>query len=102
MATSHEVTCVGKVNGHDGDPKISFIGGQTPEGRTWRIPLAEAVDGILQGRWVFFITADGKRRDLRVTVDNDGSKYLAIKDESAGNAKLIGLPECGLSGSQRI
>jgi hypothetical protein len=99
MCTSHEVTCIVKGNGHNGRPTVSHIGGQTPEGRGWRMPMTEAFDGILKGRWIFFITVEGKRHDLRVTVDRDGARYLAVKDEAASGSGLIELPECKHGGT---
>jgi hypothetical protein len=89
MASSHEVTCVSTSGNH----YVTHLGGRTPQGRGWRVSMQDAVEGVLHGRWVFFITADGKRQDLQVAIDQSGTKHLKVKDQPDGQS-LMRLPNC--------
>jgi hypothetical protein len=93
MATSHEVMCVNKTSSHDRPTHLSHLGGQTPQGRGWRVTVAEAIKGVLAGKWRFFAIIDGEQRSLVVAVDRDGSKYLKL-EESEDTHALMNLPPC--------
>jgi hypothetical protein len=93
MVTSHEVTCISKTTNHDRKDHLTHLGGQSPFGRGWRVTVAEAIKGILAGKWNFFVTIGGKPQPLRVAVDRDGSRYLKL-DETDGTQGLTKLPVC--------
>jgi hypothetical protein len=95
MATSYEVTCIMKRKlPHNSDYQITHIGGQTPQGKGWRLSMQEAMSGCMNGKWQFFMTVDGKRRDLQVGIDKEGSRCLQAKDEDTDQPALLKLTEC--------
>jgi hypothetical protein len=93
MVTSHEVTCISKNTNHDRHDHLTHLGGQSPLGRGWRVTIAEAIKGILSGKWHFFVTIGGRQEPLRVAVDRDGSRYLKLDDQENAHG-LMKLPAC--------
>jgi len=68
------------------------------------VTMRDAVDGVLNGRWSFFVTADGKRQDLQVAVNLAGTKYLKVKGEPTDHSSslLLSLSECRHAGSGEL
>src|SRR3954468_1300680 len=94
MTTTHEVTCIGKSLNHTKQHHLTHLGGQTPTGRGWRVSVAEAIKGIVAGKWRFFVTLSGRPSFVMVAVDREGSRYLRLEDDQPGLERLLGLPVC--------
>jgi hypothetical protein len=92
MACSYEVTCVTRSSQRG--PDVTHLGGQNPLGRSWRVSLKEAIDGIITGKWSFFVTVGGVKRNLVVAVSSMGSKYLKTDIDPNRPEILLSLPEC--------
>ncbi len=56
--------------------------------------MQEALSGTVEGKWQFFLTVGGKRLDLQVGMDRDGSRCLRGKDDHTDESALLNLPEC--------
>jgi len=72
---------------------VTHVGGRNEDGSTWRLPIADAINGIRERRWEFYVVGpDGERAWLHVTVSRDGHEYLKALDEREIPAMLIALP----------
>ena len=61
----------------------------------WRLPLAEAVQGVLDGRWQFFIEL-GVYDTVNVVVATSpaGGRYLKTEVDQDTPDELLFLPQC--------
>jgi hypothetical protein len=94
MATQFEVTCVTKNEQASPSERVTHIGGINGRGRGWRLTRAEAIEGIMGGRWTFFVTAGDTRTTLVVGVNQRGTKYLRTELDSDDPHMLLELPDC--------
>ena len=94
MATWHEVTCV--VMERQGEPPLNLthVGGGTPRGRGWRLTIDEAIEGINEGKWLFFVSLGKTRHTLVVGTTKLGFRYLRGENDAPGATILLTLPEC--------
>jgi Protein of unknown function (DUF3892) len=62
----------------------------------WSLPLAEAVEGVLDGRWTFFIYFGAHQEIVNVEVAKSPSGCLYLKTEIDRDTpdELLFLPEC--------
>src|SRR5688500_16268335 len=97
MAARHEITCINKTPRDNPYDAITHVGGATgsDSGGAWRLRLDQAIAGIEQGKWEFFV-----RRSLLndvkvvVAVSPFGNKYLKTEADGAEPNNLLSLPEC--------
>ena len=72
---------------------VTHLGGRNADGSAWRVPVADAIDGIRARRWEFYVLDPaGEKAWLHVTVSRDGHEYLKAVDEREIPAMLISLP----------
>ena len=55
MATIHEVTSITKSISTNGIEMITHIGGSGNDSRNWKISQHEAISGIENNKWEFFV-----------------------------------------------
>ena len=94
MTTAHEVTCVSISNREDPYLRVTHLGGQDPRGRLWRLTLNQAIEGILEGRWQFFVNVDGQRQSLTIDYSPTGYRYLRAESDPDEPVTLLTLNEC--------
>jgi hypothetical protein len=94
MANTFEVTCVTRNQQAPPSEQITHIGGTNLRGRGWRLTRAETIEGIIGGRWSFFVTVRGKRATLVVAVNQVGVRYLKTDLDNGDPTTLLELPEC--------
>lgn len=93
--TSHEVTCI-TLNGRPNiQERITHVGGQDPRGRLWRLTVGEAIQGIMEGKWEFFVNVDGTRQMLKIAYSQNGYRFLKAQGDAEEPTTLLGLSECG-------
>lgn len=83
---------VNRSNSHILYEIIMSIGGINSNGTFWKISQSTAVDGILNGKWKFFIINDGV--EIEVIVGNSNNRYYlkTVLDYEIPSA-LLKLPE---------
>lgn len=42
------------------DSGIEYIGGRRSDGKIWKISVDRAIEGILSGKWSFYVVRDNK------------------------------------------
>lgn len=88
MAQRVEVHCSRKENG-----QVTGIGGINPNGSRWFLTEPQAIEGIEQGKWEFFIRVNGREVKIYV-VRRNGRKHLWTDPDGYRPNNLAELPEC--------
>jgi hypothetical protein len=93
MVQSLEVLTATKDHRRDPYRTITHIGGLNEDGSRWELAVAEAIDGIRDLRWEFYVVDEGGRKVwLHVTVARDGHEYLKTLDDPGVPRMLLALP----------
>jgi hypothetical protein len=99
MANNFEVTCVTKNEQAQPTERVTHIGGINGRGRGWRLTRAEAIEGIISGRWQFFVRVGEAKTTLVVGMSAMGARYLKTELDDGDPRTLLQLPECdGMGG----
>lgn len=91
MATRYEIKCVKTSNRWDVREGITHIGGV--DGTRWTLTRQEAIAGIEDGKWEFYVRQGGREVDV-VVATHSGVKYLKTKPDDVNTNNLLSLPEC--------
>lgn len=94
MSTRHEIRCINKTNRFDPDERIENIGGVGGDGARWKISQPEALKGIEDGRWSFYVRKNGRTVNVIVAESRFGNKYLKTEADGEQPNNLLSLPEC--------
>jgi hypothetical protein len=89
-----EVKCINKSDRYNSHERILFIGGETGEGNPWKLAQQEAIKGIEECRWGFFVAKYSRNVRVVVAVSPDGHKYLKTEADGEHPNHLLNLPEC--------
>ena len=94
MPTRHEVTCINKSDRFNAHERIVSIGGRNPDGKMWKLSQMEAIQGIENGKWTFFVRRFGREANVIVSTSRYGHKYLKTEADGEQPDNLLSLPEC--------
>lgn len=95
MALSVQISCINKSDRYNPHERIKAIGGVNPNGTRWRLTLAEAISGIENGEYAFYVERpSGDRVAVIVAVSAAGYKYLKTVADGDEPNNLLALPEC--------
>jgi len=94
MPDRHEVTCINKGDRTNPHERITHIGGRNGDGTAWRLTQHEAIAGIENGKWSFYVSRGGRSANVIVAVSRFGHKYLKTENDGEQPDNLLSLPEC--------
>jgi hypothetical protein len=94
MASVHEILCINKSERMNPHERITHVGGRNGDGTRWRITQEQAIDGIENGKWAFFVSQSGHTVNVIVSVSRSGNKYLKTVADGEQPDNLLSLPEC--------
>lgn len=94
MATTHEIKCIKKSDRLNPHERILTVGGVNHDGTTWRLPQENAIKGIEEGKWDFFVNQGGKVVNVIVATSRFGNKYLKTIADGETPDNLLSLYEC--------
>jgi Protein of unknown function (DUF3892) len=94
MTASYEIKCISKSNRMNLHERITAIGGVNADGSMWKLSQEQAISGIEQGKWNFFVKAQNRAVDVVVAVSRLGNKYLKTVADGEQPNNLLSLYEC--------
>jgi hypothetical protein len=94
MADSVQIRCINKSDRPNPHERILNIGGVNPDGQRWKLTQQQAIDGIEQARWRFYVSAGGSTVWVVVAVSRYGNKYIKTTADGEQPDNLLSLPEC--------
>lgn len=96
MAGRHRIMCIEKGPGTLPHQVVTHVGGRTSAGKRWKISLAEAIGGMREGVWSFYVVIAGETLEIQIARDGSGVHYLRTEIDGEGPVSLLQLPECSL------
>jgi hypothetical protein len=93
-AASHRIQCINKTDRYDPHDRIKNIGGINSDATRWKISQPEAIAGIEQGKWAFYVLVAGHPANVIVATSRYGNKYLKTVSDGEQPNNLLSLPEC--------
>lgn len=94
MAQPVQISCINKTDRQSAHERIRRVGGVNGDGTRWSLPLDDAIAGVEQGRWDFYVTVNGQRVAVIVAISAAGRKYLKTVNDGEQPNNLLSLPEC--------
>jgi hypothetical protein len=94
MATSIQIQCVNKTDRYDPHERISHVGGVNADGARWKLTEDQAIQGIENGKWSFYVSAGGRSVWVVIATSRYGNKYLKTQADGEQPDNLLSLPEC--------
>jgi len=92
MAENFQIMCINKSPRLDPHMRIANVGG-VHDGKRWKISEDDAIAGIEQGKWAFFVSAGGHSVWV-IVATHLGRKYLKTQADGLQPDNLLSLPEC--------
>lgn len=84
------ITLSGTTRQHE---HITNIGGTNPDKKRWNLPLNDAIVGIENKTYKFFVLVGGQKVWVEV-VSRNGRKYLRTIANGKETDNLLSLPNC--------
>jgi hypothetical protein len=94
MASEVQVRCINKTNRTDAHERIHSIGGVNSDGKRWKLTEAEAIQGIKDGKWAFYVERPSGHRAWVEVATRLGKEYLKTERDNEQPDNLLALPEC--------
>jgi hypothetical protein len=94
MAARLEVLCVNKSDRYNPHERIRYIGGKNADGTRWKLGETDAIAGIEEGKWEFYVAKGGHVVNVIIAVSPYGNKYLKTTADGDQPDNLLSLPEC--------
>ena len=88
------VDCINKTDRTDPHERISHIGGANPDGTRWRLTESDAIAGIEEGKWTFYVERPARDRIAVMIATRLSRKYLKTAADGEQPNNLLALPEC--------
>jgi hypothetical protein len=91
-----EIKCICKADRKNPHEKIEFIGGIKPDGKPWKLTERQAIDGIKQGKYEFYVKNQSGKSVNVIVIDNNRTEYLKTSPDDELMNNLLSLPNVTL------
>lgn len=93
MTIDVRISCINKTPRNDPHLRISHVGGVNQNGTRWKLSEDEAIAGIDNGKYRFYVSQQG--HTVRVVIaTHNGHRYLKTENDGLHPDNLLSLPEC--------
>lgn len=94
MAQDIEIQCINKIPRNDPFDRIQGVGG-VHLGKKWWLSHADAIRGIKDGKWSFYVGSTILTRvNVVIKVSRYGNEYLTTEADGESQNNLLSLVEC--------
>lgn len=94
MASRVEIRCINKTDRQNPHERIRRIGGVNPNNSRWSLSQQDAIAGIEQGTYEFYVSRGGNTVGVVVATSAAGHKYIKTAADGLQPDNLLSLPEC--------
>lgn len=95
MAQEVRVECKNKSDRYNPHERITNVGGLNSDGTRWKLPERDAIEGILAGKWEFYVERPrGHRVKVIIARSAYCNQYLKTEADGEQPDNLLALPEC--------
>ncbi|CUW89028.1 conserved hypothetical protein [Agrobacterium fabacearum S56] len=89
------IRCINKTDRSSAWERIRSVGGVYPDGKNWKLTLNDAIVGIENKTYAFYVERPtGDRVNVVVAKSAYGNKYLKTTSDGDQPNNLLSLPEC--------
>ncbi|HWL30988.1 MAG TPA: DUF3892 domain-containing protein [Xanthobacteraceae bacterium] len=89
-----QIQCINKADRMNPHERIRNVGGFTTDNTRWKLSLDDAIAGIKQRKWRFWVNVAGKRVWILIARSAAGYEYLKTEADGEQPNNLLSLPEC--------
>ena len=94
MAQQVQISCINKSDRPNPHERIISVGGLNTDRTRWKLSQQQAISGIEDGRWQFYVSVNGRSVWVEVALSRFGNKYLKTTADGEHPNNLLSLPEC--------
>jgi hypothetical protein len=94
MPDTHQIRCIIKSDRYNPHERITHVGGVNGDQTRWKITQQDAIAGIENGKWKFYVSVRGDSVWVIVAKSQHGNKYLKTENDGDEPNNLLSLPEC--------
>jgi hypothetical protein len=88
-----QIRCIRKWERNNPHERITHVGGVNPNGQRWKLAQEEAIAGIENRTYQFFVNVNFREVDV-IVATHQGRKYLKTVADGYAPNNLLNLPEC--------
>jgi hypothetical protein len=94
MASRIQIMCINKTDRYNAHERIRSVGGINHDRTRWKLSQEDAIRGIENGQYSFYVAVGGHVVNVIVAVSRYGNKYLKTDNDGDQPDNLLSLPEC--------
>jgi hypothetical protein len=89
---NYQVSCINRANHTDPHLRIQYIGGVN-NGQRWKITIADAIYGMRNSQWAFYVY-EGNHIAWLIIAEHNKREYLKTQNDGLHPDNLLSLQEC--------